>query len=75
MAYLAALTEGLPRASNVAHYARIVKNRAMLSPAWRDTSNSILQEAMEGSEDAGDVLGRAESAMHGGWEKTASARG
>ncbi len=62
VAYLSALTEGLPRASNVAHYARIVKDKAVLRRLVH-TSNSILHEAMEGSEDAADILGRAESAM------------
>ena len=62
VAYLSALTEGLPRASNVAHYARIVKDKAVLRRLVH-TSNSILHEAMDGSEDAADILGRAESAM------------
>ena len=62
VAYLSALTEGLPRASNVAHYARIVKDKAVLRRLVH-TSNSILHEALEGSEDPADILGRAESAM------------
>ena len=62
VAYLSALTEGLPRATNVAHYARIVKDKAVLRRLVH-TSNSILHEALEGSEDAADILGRAESAM------------
>ena len=62
VAYLSALTEGLPRATNVAHYARIVKDKAVLRRLVH-TSNSILHEALEASEEAADILARAESAM------------
>ena len=62
VASLSALTEGLPRATNVAHYARIVKDKAVLRRLVH-TSNSILHEALEASEDPADILGRAESAM------------
>ncbi len=60
--YLSALTEGLPRSTNVAHYARIVKDKAVLRRLVH-TSNGILRDALEGSEDTAEILDRAESAI------------
>ncbi len=62
VAYLAALTEGLPRPINVAHYARIVKDKAMLRRLIH-TSNAITHQALEASDDAADIVDRAESAI------------
>ena len=60
VAYLSVLTEGLPRSVNVAHYARIVKDKAVLRRLIY-TSNSIIHQALDGSEDTGAILDRAES--------------
>jgi replicative DNA helicase len=62
VAYLSALTEGLPRSVNVAHYARIVKDKAVRRRLIH-TSNGILREALEGSDETGAILDRAESAI------------
>ncbi len=62
VAYLSALTEGLPRSTNVAHYARIVKDKAVLRRLIH-TSNAIMREALDASEETGELLDRAESAI------------
>ncbi len=62
VAYLSSLTEGLPRSVNVAHYARIVKDKAVLRRLIH-TSNSILHQALEASEEPAEILDRAESAI------------
>jgi len=62
VAYLSVLTESLPRSVNAAHYARIVKDKAVLR-RLAHTSNGILREALEGSDDTGAILDRAESAI------------
>ncbi len=45
--YLASLVDGMPRVSNVEHYARIVKEKAMLRNLIHATHN-IQQRAFEG---------------------------
>lgn len=62
VAYLSALTESLPRSVNAAHYARIVKDKAVLRRLIH-TSHGILREAVEGSDETGAILDRAESAI------------
>jgi len=62
VAYLSVLTESLPRSVNAAHYARIVKDKAVLR-RLAHTSNGILREALEGSDDTAAILDRAESAI------------
>ena len=61
-AYLAALLSGVPRSANVEHYARIVKEKAILRELIR-TSQSILTSALrpEGSTD--ELLDEAEKAI------------
>jgi replicative DNA helicase len=61
-AYLAALLEGIPRSANIEHYARIVKEKAVLRELIR-TSQTILSSALrpEGSTD--DLLDDAEKAI------------
>ena len=51
VAYLAALTEGLPRASNVAHYARIVKERSIRRHIMRQAKSLF-----DGAADIGTEL-------------------
>jgi replicative DNA helicase len=58
--YLASLTDGLPRLSNIEHYARIVKDKSMLRRLI-NISNSIATRAIEGAEAAEDILDSAES--------------
>jgi replicative DNA helicase len=59
-AYLAQLLDGLPRATNVEHYARIVKEKAVLRQLIR-TAEAIQQRALDAEEDADAILDKAES--------------
>lgn len=58
--YLASLTDGLPRLSNIEHYARIVKDKSMLRRLI-NISNSIASRALDGAEAAEEILDAAES--------------
>jgi replicative DNA helicase len=59
-AYLAQLMDGLPRATNVEHYARIVKEKSILRHLIR-TAEAIQQRALDAEEDADAILDKAES--------------
>jgi replicative DNA helicase len=59
-AYLASLADGVPRVSNVEHYARIVKEKAMLRNLVH-AANRIQQNALDGEEGADSILDDAES--------------
>jgi len=61
-AYLAQLVDGVPRVSNVDHYARIVKEKAVLRNLIHATY-AIQQQALEAEEDADAILDRAESSI------------
>jgi replicative DNA helicase len=60
--YLSALADGMPRVSNVEHYARIVKEKALLRNLIHATHN-IQQRAMEGEDGADMILDNAESSI------------
>jgi replicative DNA helicase len=60
--YLASLADGMPRVSNVEHYARIVKEKAILRNLIHTTHN-IQQRAFEGEDGADAVLDNAESSI------------
>jgi len=60
--YLAALADGMPRVSNVEHYARIVREKALLRNLIHATHN-IQQSALEGEDGADAILDNAESAI------------
>jgi replicative DNA helicase len=61
-AYIASLADGVPRSTNVEHYARIVKERATLRNLI-GAANRIEAEAYAAREDASVVLDRAEQAI------------
>src|ERR1700674_2426898 len=61
-AYLAQLVDGVPRISNLEHYARIIKEKALLRNLIH-ASHAIQQTAMEAEEDADAILDRAESSI------------
>ncbi len=61
-AYLSSLVDGVPRVSNVEHYARIVKEKSLLRGLVH-TTHAIQQSAMEAAEDADALLDRAESSI------------
>jgi replicative DNA helicase len=58
-AYIAALADGVPRSTNVEHYARIVKERATLRNLI-GSANKIAGMAYKAEQDADTVLDRAE---------------
>src|SRR6202166_3895928 len=60
--YLAALADGMPRVSNVEHYARIVKEKAVLRNLIHATHN-IQERAFDGEDGADAVLDNAESSI------------
>ncbi len=60
VAYLSQLADGLPRVTNVDHYARIVKEKAILRGLIHSTA-AIQEQAFASGEDADVILDRAES--------------
>src|SRR6201981_3223648 len=60
--YLASLADGLPRVSNIEHYARIVKEKAILRNLIHATHN-IQQRAFEGEDGADTILDNPESSI------------
>ena len=61
-AYLASLVDGLPRSSNIEHYVRIVKEKALLRNLIHAT-HAIQERAFEGEDDADMILDGAESSI------------
>ncbi|HMD32695.1 MAG TPA: replicative DNA helicase [Candidatus Acidoferrales bacterium] len=59
-AYLASLVDGVPRISNVPHYARIVKEKSLMRHLVH-TAHSIEQRALEAELGADEMLDTAES--------------
>jgi replicative DNA helicase len=59
-AYLAQLIDGVPRISNVEHYARIVKEKAVLRSLIH-TANAIQHRAFDADDEADAILDRAET--------------
>jgi len=62
VAYLSSLIDGVPERPSIEHYVRIVKNKALLRGLINVAQNAIA-EAIEHSEEAEEVLGRAEQAI------------
>lgn len=60
IAYLSTLADGLPRITNVDHYARIVKEKAVLRNLIHSAS-AIQEQALAAGDDADVILDRAES--------------
>jgi replicative DNA helicase len=58
-AYIAALVDGVPRSTNVEHYARIIKEKATLRNLIF-SANKILATAYDAEDDADTILDRAE---------------
>jgi hypothetical protein len=61
-AYVAQLIDGVPNVTNVEHYARIVKDRALLRSLIL-TSNSIQQQAFAANDNASLILDRAKHSI------------
>ena len=61
-AYLASLTDGLPRAMNIEHYARIVKEKSTLRRLIQ-VSNETMARSYQDEESAEEVLQHVEKAI------------
>ena len=61
-AYIAALVDGVPRATNVEHYAKIVKEKSTLRDLI-NVGNKILHSAYDAEEEADLLLDGAEQAI------------
>jgi replicative DNA helicase len=61
-AYIGSLLDGMPRISNVEHWARIIKEKSVLRRLIH-ASNRITQSAFEAEEDAAVILDRAEKSI------------
>jgi len=61
-AYLASLTDGVPRRSSLEHYVRIVRDKAMLRSLIH-ASNSVIAQALEQASTAAEVIDSAESTL------------
>ncbi len=61
-AYLASLLDGVPRITNVEHWSRIIKEKAVLRNLIH-ASNRIVQECYEAEEEPAILLDRAEKAI------------
>jgi replicative DNA helicase len=62
VAYLSQLADGLPRVTNVEHYARIVKEKSVLR-SLAFSAAAIQEQALAAGEDADIILDRAESTI------------
>jgi replicative DNA helicase len=58
-AYLASLVDGVPRSANIDHYARIVKEKAVLR-GLIEAGNAIVTTAYEASREVDDILDESE---------------
>ena len=61
-AYVASLTDGVPRSANVEYYAKIVKERSTLRRLIQ-SANDVLARAYDAEEDADNQLDEAERAI------------
>ncbi|MCH6553112.1 MAG: replicative DNA helicase, partial [Acidobacteria bacterium] len=61
-AYLSSLVDGVPRISHVEHYARIVKQKALLRNLIH-ASHNIITECFEAEQEADELLDRAEESI------------
>jgi replicative DNA helicase len=61
-AYIAALVDGVPRSTNVEHYAKIIKEKSTLRSLIA-SANRIVSAAYDGEEEADIILDQAEHAI------------
>jgi replicative DNA helicase len=61
-AYLASLVDGVPRISNVEHWSRLIKEKAVLRNLIH-ASNRIVQSCYEAEDEAAVILDQAEKAI------------
>ena len=60
IAYISQLADGLPRVTNVEHYARIVKEKAVLRSLIHSAA-AIQEQALAAGDEADTILDRAEN--------------
>ncbi len=58
-AYIASLVDGVPKSTNIGHYARIVKEKAILRMLIQ-SSQKISSAALRGEEDTAEILDEAQ---------------
>jgi replicative DNA helicase len=58
-AYIASLVDGVPRSANIEHYARIVKEKAILRNLI-EAGNQIVMTAFQAAEEVDDILDHSE---------------
>ncbi len=61
-AYVASLVDGVPRATNVEYYAKIVKEKSVLR-SLISAANTILLDAYHADQEAAEILDRAENSI------------
>jgi replicative DNA helicase len=61
-AFLAGMVDGVPRITNVEHWSRLIKEKAVLRNLIH-AGNRIVQECFEGEDEAAALLDRAEKAI------------
>lgn len=61
--YISALSDGVPRSMNVAHYAQIVRRYARLRRMIA-TGHTLIRDAYEADDDVAAILDRAEQALY-----------
>ncbi|HEV2803201.1 MAG TPA: replicative DNA helicase [Pyrinomonadaceae bacterium] len=59
IAFISELTYGLPHFSNIAHYAKVVKDKSVLRQLVR-VANKVISEALEEEDEASIILDHAE---------------
>ncbi|HEY6121635.1 MAG TPA: replicative DNA helicase [Pyrinomonadaceae bacterium] len=62
ISFITNLTYGLPHATNIAHYAKVVRGKSMLRQLIK-TTNKIAQEALEEEDEPEIILDHAEHAI------------
>ena len=62
IAYIASLTEGLPRLKSIDSYVKIVKDKALLRQLIRASQN-VISECVDSPQDVEDILASAETAV------------
>jgi replicative DNA helicase len=60
--YISALADGMPKVSNIVHYAKIVKEKALLR-ALVHTTHNIQQHALDGEGTAAEILDGARASL------------
>ena len=61
-AYVASLVDGVPKATNVEYYAKIVKEKSVLR-SLISAANTILLDAYHADQEAAEILDRAENSI------------